>query len=84
MSEVLLTVEKRDDGLRYVTYGGRDFALATEPQFQADYRYDYRGYSHIPAGTRYKVSFDFIELPPPPPKPQKRSVARSYGLRKPQ
>ena len=74
MSEVLLTVEKRDDGQYWVDYMGEDWGLLTP--VQQDYRFD--RYS-----TEVCFSFTAIHRPKPEPKP-KRTYARAMGLRKPQ
>jgi hypothetical protein len=78
-SEYRLTVAQEPDenGLYLVTFHGKEFALATEPQFTRDFSYS----SNLL--TRAQIEFSVVEIPPPPPPPPKRTAATHLGLRRP-
>ncbi|APL99631.1 hypothetical protein KIY73_gp37 [Mycobacterium phage Camperdownii] len=77
VSEVLLKIEKRSDGLHYVEWMGKEFALLRSPiQHSVEYA------SH-PWADRIRMQFDMSPLPPPPPPKPKRTWASAMGLRKP-
>lgn len=82
MTEVL-RVDQNEEGRYVVFMGGREFALASQPIFDAEYDYVrgiYGGHAHV--GTRFQIKLDCYELPAPPPPKPKRTWSSAMGLRK--
>lgn len=83
MSETILKVEKRDDGVHYVEYFGRELGVLTQMDTHPEENYLY-GFYERRSTQVWGISLKVMETPrPPKTKKPKRSVAKSLGLRRP-